>query len=197
MGFDTPTSMHLINDVGERLRGGATFDAGDRATDLMTCPKAFVPVAPRHHREYLGYARWLYRGATFPVLQLVWPDNSSVFPWEVGYAARFFTLQRLLGPADELPHGWPFPDPRNVATFTTRQVVRDSHPILLVTRDSDDGAWQFHSGEPVTPADGMIVRLEEMLKHDPTLAQLGNLLPGSQATRPDPDSRWERSAREE
>lgn len=41
---------------------------------------------------------------------------------------------------------WPFADPWNVAVFTTRQIVRDGEPILHVSHDWDDGAWQFHTG---------------------------------------------------
>ena len=38
---------------------------------------------------------------------------------------------------------WPFDDPKNVATFTVHQIARDRNPILRVTHDSEDGAWQF------------------------------------------------------
>jgi hypothetical protein len=100
MGFNPTEAMNLLNAAVERLRGGQSFTAGSRVTDLMSCQLAIVPVDPRHHHEYLGYARWLYRKVAFPVLQLVWPDNEMVFPWEAGYDTRLFTRQRLLGPAD-------------------------------------------------------------------------------------------------
>lgn len=31
------------------------------------------------------------------------------------------------------PDDWPFADPPNLATITTRQVIEEGHPILLVT----------------------------------------------------------------
>lgn len=191
MGLNTTTAMHLINDVGERMRAGARFAAGERSTELASFPTAFVGMDRRYYREYLGYAGWLYRKVDFPVLQLVWPDKSGIFPWEPRYDTRFFTLQRVLGPVEGWPFGWPFPDPPNVATFTSRQVVRDSRPIQLVTHDADDGSWQFLSVDSVTTADGMIVSLKSILERDPTVAELGNLPPGSRATRADAGSPWE------
>ena len=92
------------------------------------------------------------------------------------------------------PHGWPFPDPPNAAAFTTRQVAREGRPVRLVTHDAD-GSWQFHTGEPVSAADGMVVCLEELLKLDPTLADLGGLPRGRRAARR-PDGTWERSESE-
>jgi hypothetical protein len=70
--------------------------------------------------------------------------------------------------------------------------VREKQPIMLVTHD-DDGAWQFHTGEPVSGADAMVVALEQMLLLDPSLADLGNLGCGWRATRTAVDAAWERS----
>jgi hypothetical protein len=41
---------------------------------------------------------------------------------------------------------WPFEDPANTAAITTRLVLDDGAPILLVTHDLEDGGWQFLSG---------------------------------------------------
>ena len=45
-----------------------------------------------------------------------------------------------------LADDWPFDDPPNVAVVTTRDVTEDKVPILFVSHDRDDGAWQFLTG---------------------------------------------------
>ena len=87
---------------------------------------------------------------------------------------------------------WPFADPENVAVFTTRSIVRDKQPILLVTHDADDGSWQFHEGGTPEPRDAMIVSLREMYLIDPTIAQLTDLPLGWHAWRRVPGDPWQR-----
>ena len=41
---------------------------------------------------------------------------------------------------------WPFADPPNTAVITTRPVLEQSAPILLVVHDAVDGTWQFLCG---------------------------------------------------
>jgi hypothetical protein len=93
---------------------------------------------------------------------------------------------------------WPFDDPPNVATHTTRQIVRDGRPILYVSHDEDDGAWQFHTGDAeVSLWDGMIVCLSEMVRSDPSLLALADLPYGWVAFRESVDSPWRRCRRTE
>ena len=56
--------------------------------------------------------------------------------------------------------------------ITTRQVLRDGWPILLVTHDADDGAWQFVNGHGHTEDAGsaMVVGVETVSSVDPTVA---------------------------
>jgi hypothetical protein len=91
---------------------------------------------------------------------------------------------------------WPFEDPRNVATITTRHVIRDGLPILLVTHDADDGCWQFLPGCDVVPADGLIVGLGCMVARDASLAELADLPLGWRATRDRVGAPWTRTRSE-
>jgi hypothetical protein len=119
MGQKPETAQGIINHAGELLRAGRRFSAGERTDDLLGgYPAVLVAVAERYYRAFFGYARWLYRGNTFPVLQIVWPDRGGHFPWDDSYPAPLFWRQRVLGLTARWPHGWPFPDPPNVATFT-------------------------------------------------------------------------------
>jgi hypothetical protein len=87
---------------------------------------------------------------------------------------------------------WPFEDPPNVAVYTTRYIVRDGLPVLRVTHDEDDGAWQFHHGGPVADEDAMIVGLGRILSLHPELAELSDLPCGWMATRESVQSPWHR-----
>jgi hypothetical protein len=91
---------------------------------------------------------------------------------------------------------WPFADPKNVAVFTTTQVLRLRQPILHVSHDDEDGAWQFASGaQQVSAGDAMIVALEEMVEHDPTICELADLPLGWFAERDGVGSPWRRAGR--
>jgi hypothetical protein len=93
-------------------------------------------------------------------------------------------------------NAWPFADPENVATFTTRQVVRGGEPILAVFHDAEDGTWQFHTGAAPRMADLMIVSLHEVVDLDPSIAELADLPPGWEASRRTPGEPWQRRVSE-
>ena len=43
------------------------------------------------------------------------------------------------------PSEWPFSDPTDVAAISTRRVIEEGYPILLVTHD-EDGDWLILCG---------------------------------------------------
>ncbi len=88
---------------------------------------------------------------------------------------------------------WSFPDPGNVAVFTTSDIVSGKAPILRVTHDKEDGAWQFHSGTDAKVSDAKMIALEEIVRIDPSLCQLADLPLGEIAVRDDPTKPWRRS----
>jgi hypothetical protein len=191
-GHQAETATGILNHAGQLMRDGHEFAVGTPVEGLLEgFPAVLAPVDPRLFREYFGYARWLYRGNNFPMLQLVWPDREGRFPWDAGYPESLFWRQRLLGSCARWPHGYPFPDPPNVACFTTKH-VQSGAPILRVTHDSE-GAWQFLTGGSVKTGDALLVSLEAMVARDPSLAELGNLPPGHTATRADASAPWVRA----
>lgn len=88
---------------------------------------------------------------------------------------------------------WPFEDPPNVAVLTTTAVVKGGSPILHVSHDDDDGAWQFHTGQTVDAGEAMIVALRQIVKLDPSIMSLADLPYGWIATRDTVTSEWKRS----
>jgi hypothetical protein len=86
---------------------------------------------------------------------------------------------------------WPFADPPNVAVFTVRAVT-EQVPILEVSHDLDDGAWQFLTGSPVHMSEALLISLEEIFEIDPSLAELADLPIGWQASRDRIGAPWQR-----
>src|SRR5262245_25022441 len=87
---------------------------------------------------------------------------------------------------------WPFPDPKNTATFTLHSIINRRTFIRAVWHNSD-GAWQFLDGSE-TPdlSDGAVVSLEEMTRLDPSILTLADLPRGWVAHRRSPSSPWQR-----
>jgi hypothetical protein len=87
-----------------------------------------------------------------------------------------------------------FPD--DIA-ITTRQVLHEGWPILLVTHDADDGSWQFVNGHGDTDDtdSARVVAAETMLEVDSAISELANLPLGWRAWRTSQDHQWQREAR--
>jgi len=91
---------------------------------------------------------------------------------------------------------WPFTEPENVAVFTTTQVLRLGQPVLHVSHDAEDGAWQFHTGaKQVSKKDVMLIALSEMVELDPSICELADLPCGWFADRESIGSPWSRAQR--
>jgi hypothetical protein len=53
-------------------------------------------VLASHYDAFVGQALRFYSGASFPLLQCVWPDKNGRFPWAKEAAAGFVAAQPLL-----------------------------------------------------------------------------------------------------
>src|SRR5689334_1057666 len=93
--------------------------------------------------------------------------------------------------AHDLPDGkWPFADPENVAAICCSHVL-EGHPILRVTHDDDDGAWQLLCGQPHEGSEARVVCLGCMVAREPSLASLADLPLGWCADRDDAGTPWQ------
>ncbi len=90
---------------------------------------------------------------------------------------------------------WPFADPRNTAAITTRQVVEQGAPILLVTHDADDGAWQVLCGTTTDTDDARVVGLGRLYDRDSSIGARADLPLGWRAWRASPAEPWQRAPR--
>jgi hypothetical protein len=87
---------------------------------------------------------------------------------------------------------WPFTDTRNTAVFTTRGIIEEGKPILFVTHDQNNGAWEFHTRETVQVSEAKIVALDEIIVRDPSIVELADLPLGWSAIRNSVISPWKR-----
>jgi hypothetical protein len=88
---------------------------------------------------------------------------------------------------------WPFSEPENVAVFTSTKVLRLGQPILRVSHDEEDGAWQFHADAQPSIAEVMVVGLSEIAEHDRTVCELADLPCGWCAEREAVGMPWRRA----
>jgi hypothetical protein len=191
-GLPVPVLHRIINAVGEAVRSGERFGHLDESGDVLDGYNvAFRTVERRHYADYLGYARWFYRGDDFPALECVWPDAQHRYPWHPELPAALAQRQPVL--SDDT--SWPFHEGRNRAAFTTKPVLRDGHPILLVTHDQD-GDWQFLCGTTNRPRDGQLVSLGCIFERDHTLAEVADLPEGWRAYRRAKGATWQREMAE-
>ena len=80
--------------------------------------------------------------------------------------------------------------------FTTKQVMSGDLPLLLVTHNADDGAWQFVNGaETGDTKSGLFVHAEHIVDLDPSVLDLLNLPLGWIAWRGSQGEPWIRRPR--
>lgn len=91
---------------------------------------------------------------------------------------------------------WSFEDPPETAVVTTTQITQKGAPILYVSHERDENGeatWQFHSLiEPFSMDDAQLVRLETIVRLDPTIAEIADLPMGYAATRMERGGSWRR-----
>ena len=145
-----------------------------------------LPVAKEWYGNYFGYGIWFNQSRNFPALQIVWPDKQALYPWDEDFNPAWKAGQPLL----DRNLDFKFRENQNVAVFTTRQVLEGS-PILRVIHEAD-GDWQFLCDISYDIADLKVVRLDEIVKRDPTVNELFQLNYGWQARRIVEAAEWQK-----
>ena len=93
IGLAQPLAHFIVNEYNARVRAGERFAAGQRVSGFLEGFDCELrTVHPSRHRDYMGWDIWLYAGAYFDALQLVYPTISGVWPWdpeaESGFGSR-------------------------------------------------------------------------------------------------------------
>lgn len=93
-----------------------------------------------------------------------------------------------------MPGRWMFDIPPEAAVVTTSFVTEGRMPILYVTHETDDESgvlWQLHCGnDDYSEAVLRLVRMDEMLKIDGSIAELAGLPLGFCARRRTAGEPW-------
>jgi hypothetical protein len=87
---------------------------------------------------------------------------------------------------------WPFDDPPNLATITTRGVIDGAEWIASVSHDEDDGGWQFLGPRGARMDEAIVVALRRVWERDESIGELSDLPEGWTAWRDGPDEPWQR-----
>ena len=96
IGLDQETAGRLVNNVGKLMQAGSDFHAKHVNNEIADgFPMGFRAVEKEYYGEYLGYALWFYESFEFPVLQMLWPDKQSRFPWNDNCEETCRSVQRL------------------------------------------------------------------------------------------------------
>jgi hypothetical protein len=96
-GLDGDLMHSVINSVGDNVRAGKVFEVDADYPDLIEAYSCtFKPVSPVWYYDFLGYANWFYKNQSYPVLQCIWPDRNSRYPWEPEFNPNWRWAQPLL-----------------------------------------------------------------------------------------------------
>jgi hypothetical protein len=92
---------------------------------------------------------------------------------------------------DEPGDRFPFPADPHQGVFTTRKIMDDEKPILLVLHE-EDGDWPFLPGTSVESADLVLVHFHHIVDDHPDIHVLGDLRRGWAAERASETDDWTR-----
>jgi hypothetical protein len=103
-GLPLELTHAVLNGIGEDVKGGASFAAAQEYDEILEGYRCvFLTVDRTWYHEFLGYARWFYRGNEFPALQCVWPDKAQNYPWDPEFNAAWKGKQPLLTSGGRAP----------------------------------------------------------------------------------------------
>lgn len=101
-GLNDDLLHSVINSVDDDVRAGKRFEDGKQYSDLIEAYDCtFKTVNVVWYQPFLGYANWFYKGTDYPVLQCIWPDKNSLYPWDDDFNPYWLYAQPLLFHGEE------------------------------------------------------------------------------------------------
>jgi hypothetical protein len=99
--------LGLKSEVAHKILCNATADLPGGRLDLSLptdalaegYPCCFIEVAKSQYYDFVGFARWYYRGNDFPLYQIVWPSREGRFPWHPKASKEFKLAQPVIAQA--------------------------------------------------------------------------------------------------
>jgi hypothetical protein len=97
-GRSRATAHEMLSCLVAEIEDGRPPDLTDpSAYTLVGIPCRFLEVHARHYTDYVGFARWFYRGKHFPLYQIVWPSTDGLYPFDKAAPRSFKDWQPVLG----------------------------------------------------------------------------------------------------
>ncbi len=98
MGLKKDVAHIIVNDYNDFVRDGKIFEPGKYYSEFLNgYDVTFIEVTKEHYKEHFGWDIWHYDGTSFPVLQLIYPDKSGIWPWNDKASDDFKWFQPVLG----------------------------------------------------------------------------------------------------
>ncbi|MBW8482399.1 DUF4262 domain-containing protein [Actinomadura parmotrematis] len=89
-GRDVYETEEILNGLGRAAAAGWRPADGDRRDDVVRGQAAaFRAADPRWYRALFRGVVDFYRVPPLPVMQVVWPDEDDLFPWQPGTELEF------------------------------------------------------------------------------------------------------------
>lgn len=97
VGLPTALAHRLINEVGEAIRMGSRYAAGQRYDDVLREHAVTFRAVPDYQlAAYCGSAQRHYKGHALRVVQLIYPDRQGKWPWAEDVTPTFRAGQPVL-----------------------------------------------------------------------------------------------------
>lgn len=97
IGLDSGRAYAVLRDLASAAASGNMVPL-DRPSDVLvgglSC--AFIPVPESRYSDYVYSALWYYSGPNFPLVQVVWPNDEGLYPWNQGALAQLLEHQPVL-----------------------------------------------------------------------------------------------------
>jgi hypothetical protein len=197
VGLPPETAHSALNKAAKLLRSGVDLTQGRHRDLIGQVDCEFRSLDRKWVAHLMGWAVWYYDGSDFPVLQAVYPDLANRFPEDVGFDKAF--EQPLMQPSAPMTRAeddfwasndpksslfnWKFPDPPHARVYLSEAVHKKTEPVVFVSHDTEDGAWQF-LGDSMSDGGGPIIScFHHPIDHDPSLIELSDLPSGWYAER--------------
>ena len=97
-GFSPELARPVLSDLAQRARDGERFPTNTGLEDVLPgMPAVLLEVPQVEADHYLAAARDC-APKSLRALQIVWPDERDLFPWQDGYDETFRGRQMVLHP---------------------------------------------------------------------------------------------------
>ena len=206
VGLLPETGHFALNEAAKLSRAGVDLAKGRHRSLIGEVDCEFRVVDRKWIAQLMGWARWYYGDADFPVLQAVYPDLENRFPENEGFDKAF--EQPLMQPTAPMKRvendfwastdpksslfNWKFLDPPHTRVFLSETVHNGTEQVTYVSHDAEDGAWQF-LGDSMSDGGGPVIScFHHPIDHDPSLAELADLPLGWYAERAKVGEPWTR-----